>query len=85
MNEEKFLEELEKFGYEYELEHDEETRELLYVNIIPKHFQGLVESYRVESDIIDFMLDHGFVIDQIIFEDAITGVFVSFYKEGEWE
>ncbi len=82
MNEEKFLEELKKFGYEYDLEHDDEHN-LLYVNIFPKFLKGLVDSYRVESDVIDFMINNGFKVDQVIFVDNITGVFVSFYKESD--
>ncbi len=80
-NEDKFLEGLEIFGYEYELEHDADTGELLYVNIKPKYRSGLIDSYRVEFDVINFMYENGFMVDQVIFEDAITGNFVSFYRE----
>ena len=79
-NEEQFLDELKKFGYEYELEHDEETDELLYVNIYPKCKKSLWDDCRVDSDVIDFMLSKGFKIDQVIFYNPMVGVFVSFYR-----
>ena len=84
-DEHKFVEELWRLGYHYELDYDEDTGELTGVNIYPKHFDEVDETYEVDYDVIYLLYENGFKIDRVVFGDDTTEGFVSFYRESDEE
>ncbi len=78
MNENKFLKELDTYGYDYEIKRDK-TRKISKIYIKPK-CKGLPYCI-AEFDIVEFMYSNGFLIENIVFNDPVYGMYVSFFNE----
>ncbi len=82
MSENKFIEELEKIGFEFELEYNDDDR-LVCINIKPKKLNEEFYSHKAVSEFVNFMRINGFkinkiMVDKIVFYDILTDVFVFF-------
>ncbi len=85
MIENKFIEELEKNEFEFELEYNDDD-ELFCINIRPKKLNEAFDDHKAVSEFINFMRVNGFKVDKIMddkitFHDILTEVFVTFYRK----